>query len=109
MKRVIMIIPANKCDEANDWLVSEFGDTAKDTFLPSINSSGNRKDMATHAICDWMLPKSDFIKVTDELGKPEYQSEWAEGMPYLDEPTVGKKTGRGFMAEKGLKRRADRG
>ena len=110
MKRLIAIIPANKCDMANEWLVETFGEAARNTFVPSINTSGKHKDSPTHAICNWVMSKDDFISVTNELAKPRYQADWAEGMPALDEATTGKKTGRGFMAAKGLRHReANRG
>lgn len=100
-----MIVPANKCKLANEWLVENVGESARGTFVPRLNTDGKGDKPHTHAVCNWAMSDELFALITNELTRPKYSAEFAEGDYALNDVRGAKETGASFLKKKGLKAR----
>lgn len=105
MKRIIMIMPANKCDDANEWLADNIEPAAINTFNPNINANGNYTSAPSHAICNWAVGDDWYDLIREEFLKARWNCDVAEGEPDLRAPRPGRVRGQNFMESRGLKRR----
>jgi hypothetical protein len=103
MRRLILIIPIAKRDQARDVLSQMSGEDCSRLFDPTLNASGHARNAATHCICNWSMPDDVYERTIVEFGKPKWQSLHAEGDLKLRRTGgIPQRSAREFVASHGL-------